>query len=142
MERLNVRISARLLQEFKNAAKSAYGKEEYAILMGLDELSGLTVQEFFFPGNRARFCSENHIKIQKSWFKEAQIYAYANNMTLLGDIHSHPSGELGPSECDIDNQTNTSFQIFGICGLFETKTGLRARIRFWPSLRTIKIKVT
>lgn len=143
MKWVKVKISSKLLREFRKASKEAYPIEEYAILLGThDERAGFIIHEFFFPGNRERFTSETGVKIQYEWFREAALYARASNLEVLGDIHSHPSGELGPSECDIDQQTASSFQIFGICGISETKQGLRTRFRFWPSLATIKTKIT
>lgn len=140
---IKVKIARKILEEFKTAAKDVWPVEEYGILLGhFDEGSGFHVTALILPEDRGRFCSEFGVLIQSTWHRNARRYARKSGLVVLGDIHSHPSGELGPSECDIDQQTASSYQIFGICGLTETKRGLRARVRFWPSLNYVKTKVT
>lgn len=142
MEAVNVKISRKLISEFKKSAKMAYPHEEYAILLGYhDENTGFLILGFYFPPDRGAFVDEANVHIQPRWTKEAQKTAKSIGLQVIGDIHSHPSGECGPSECDIDSQTASSAEIFGICGITKTRRGLRSRIRFWPSLRTIRTKV-
>lgn len=143
MESIKVQISARLIQCFKKYAKEAYPREEYGILLGRNDGDNTyTILGLYYPADRARFCTENSIQIQKSWFQQARMYAKSIKLGVIGDIHSHPSGELGPSECDLDQQGSASSHIFGICGITETKRGLRSRIRFWPTERLLKTTVT
>lgn len=138
-------VPRRISEEFKRAAKRAFPKETFAYLVGQDAGTQLVVEELYFPEGVEQHCTEESVEVQPHWLVEAQAHAREHELTVIGDIHSHPfphgweHADRSPSESDIDRAWSS---VYGICLVRQDKTGrLRASIRFYPRQPELITKV-
>lgn len=152
-----VELPKYLADEFRVAAKAAFPREEYAIILGSATKGGVYRPSFlYFPSDRAKFSGKEWVQPQDHWWFEARKAARDQKVSILGDIHSHPFSKDVPQEVtgipsapDWDSsaylikKTRRKNPIMGICCLYETGRGLDSVIRFWlavdqPSLCIIE----
>jgi hypothetical protein len=142
-----------VVEDFKRAAKCAFPREAYGLLIGHDD-PGLrrrkvTVSEIYIPEDVTRHCTPQGTDVQLRWIIEAAQRAKEAGAEVVGEIHSHPwtyaewkaSGrvpERHMSESDQDRVMRN--KVSGICRVYETRTGkLRASVRFWPPVVPVKL---
>lgn len=151
-----VELPKSLAEEFKAAAKAAFPREEYAILLGKATKSGVYRPSFlYFPSDRAKFSGKTWVEPQDHWWFEARKAARDQKVSILGDIHVHPypadvPQEISgiPSAPDWDSsaylikKTRRKQPIMGICCLYETGRGLDCTIRFWTATNHPELVIT
>ena len=129
----------KLRNELSAVAKAAYPNEIFAFLLGEKIGETYNIQKLYFPQSKSstkEVCFELYTAIQEA-FEEAG----EDNLTILGDVHSHPGFfDASPSEHDWDN--NKIFEEFyikspitGILAIFASKGKLRTRLRYWPWIK-------
>lgn len=156
---LTVRIKRGAERAFKKAAKEAFPREEFALLLGRRgqdaDFWSVEVEKVYFPEGRQAHCSSGSVYTQDSWYVKAKKAAAADGLELVGDIHSHTwrkdhvvkGHSCAPSEDDVDHSglilpfTEGRIAIFGICSVLETKRGLQAKLRFYPAVPRTDLKV-
>lgn len=144
----SVELPRSLAEEFKRAAKAAFPREEYGILLGKATRDGIVrPSRLYIPPDTAIFCGESWVSMQDHWWKDAKKLAKAEGLSLLGDLHSHPypaeyvpDKTAGPSAQDLDGcwyltkKTRRKNPIFGICSVYPTGRGLDCTFRFWNAV--------
>jgi proteasome lid subunit RPN8/RPN11 len=136
-----------LAEEFKAAAKAAFPREEYAIILGTATKGGVYRPSFlYFPPDVEKYATPDLIWIQDHWWASAKKAAKDQKLSLLGDLHSHPwpkewipEKESSPSAADLDRgahlrrKTRRKEPIMGICSVYPTGRGMDCNIRFWSA---------
>jgi hypothetical protein len=144
-----------VIEDFKRAAKAAFPRETYGILIGFDERSAaqrtIVITEIYIPDGVGKFCKAGIVNVQSEWFCAAEEEARGVGAGLVGDIHSHPwtyrewsaiDGVPGRQRSESDHDAVAWDKIAGICRVYETSTGrLRASVRFWPPVVPVKLKL-
>lgn len=142
-----VELPKHLAEEFKVAAKAAFPREEYAIILGKATKGGVYRPSFlYFPPDREPYCTEDKVDVQYLWWDSARKAAKDQNLSILGDLHSHPWPEgwepnktCEPSAADLDRwwflhkKTRRKNPIMGICSVFPSARGLECLFRFWSA---------
>lgn len=139
---------ARLQNAFKKAAKAAFPREEYALLLGkCDENGEFKVEDLYFPSDRAENSGPYHVDVRDEWFKHAQERYFKQGLIVLGDIHSHcyDSGketpaDMMPSEVDIHSLSYLKdglepyYSIMGILRLIKKKKSITSKLALYPPI--------
>lgn len=147
MKTPTVEFPRSLADEFKIYAKTAFPREEYAILLGTATKSGVYRPEaLYFPPDTHLFSTAEWVDPQDSWWREARKEARRLNLSILGDLHSHcylpdwvPDKTAGPSAPDLvrgsylRRKTRRARPIFGICSVYPSDRGHEAIFRFWAA---------
>lgn len=146
---LEISIDARkeVLSRFKKAAKDAYPKEIYAYLLGQDAGTYYLIEDLYFPEKVIESTTKNAVYMQDWWPSEVKEYAKENDLSILGDIHSHPRNfkkwkglmsEVTPSEGDYVDGWHG---LCGICAVIQTRGGsLRSKIAFYGPTSKITLR--
>lgn len=142
-----IQVSKRLIEDFKKKAKKSFPNEAYAYLLGHTEGEKIIVDSLFYPTNVDSFCSAAAVDVQNKWWYEAKREAKRTDLTIVGDIHSHPykkhakHTDTSPSETDWDGLVGG--HIMAICVIKQLQNGhLRARTKFWGPMPQVKVKTT
>jgi hypothetical protein len=138
-----------LAEEFKTAAKSAFPREEYAIILGTATKGGVYRPSFlYFPPDTSEYATTDIVFIQEHWWRSAKKAAKDQNLLLLGDCHSHPypsdwvpDKTAGPSAADLDHgaflvrKTRRKYPIMGVMALYPSARGMESSLRFWNATK-------
>lgn len=146
---VTVEISGKLLRQFKAAAKKAFPNETLAYLLGQDAGTSVSIDEFWFPEDVAKYATPGAVMIADHWEAQVKEYAREREHTVLGDIHSHPYNYLpgrrflptdcAPSEGDYADPWKG---LCGICRVTQSKNGaLRSSIRFWGPAVPVEMRI-
>jgi proteasome lid subunit RPN8/RPN11 len=142
-----IQVSKRLTEDFKKKAKKSFPNEAYAFLLGHTDEEKIIIDSLFYPTDVDSYCTPGAVDVQWSWYMEARREAKRNNLTIVGDIHSHPYKkhakhiDASPSETDWDGLVGG--HIMAICGIKQLQNGhLRARTKFWGPMPQVKVKTT
>jgi hypothetical protein len=137
-----------LADEFKIYAKTAFPREEYAIILGTVSKSGVyRPVSLYFPPDTVLHSSENHVHPQPEWWQAARKEAKARGLSLLGDIHSHaypadwvPDKTCSPSAADMDRLHREKSRFSGFVRSTLPREGLKRTFGFgrrWSNRRRI-----
>lgn len=146
---IRLEISERLVRRLEKAARLAFPRETFALLLGEDAGTNSVVTDLYFPENVAQHATNVSVEYQPLWLIDAMEYAGAHSLDVLGDWHSHPyrSGEevfiledcAAPSGGDLESQR----MITGITALHEKPSGRKyAKTRFWGPIVHVETVVT
>ena len=142
-----IQVSKRLTEDFKKKAKKSFPNEAYAYLLGHNDGEKIIVDSLFYPTDVDSFCSPGAVDVQHDWWYEAKREAKRLDLTIIGDIHSHPykknakNTDTSPSETDWDGLVGG--HIMAICVIKQLNNGhLRARTKFWGPMPQVKVKTT
>jgi proteasome lid subunit RPN8/RPN11 len=143
-----------ILRRIKEQAKSAFPKETYGLLLGTVLGDHIHVDDLHVPDDVGAHATPWKVFPQAHWFADAIEAAEEMfpDTGVVGFYHSHPYaiGECGGviddralSEADIDGHPH-GLMISGICVVQEfMRAGgrriLRASVRFWAPLITVKV---
>lgn len=146
---LNISIRRGAEKEFKDLAKRAFPKETFAYLLGHYFENKAFIDEIFAPPDVNNFTTKDAVHVQDHWLSLAKKEAKAQELNVIGEIHSHPY-EYFPggtsilragrilSEADFDRKP---FGINGICVVVEQKSKrLLASCRYYPPINPVNIK--
>jgi len=98
-----VSISKELLQTIFEGAKSLYPKETILMLRGKRQKDIITITEFLVPplANYGR------------GFANVRLHMLPMDFSLVGTVHSHPSGNINPSSADLNHFFGPVLMIVG-----------------------------
>src|ERR1017187_5039090 len=143
-------IPSKLERDFVSRAKAAYPREAYAYLLGILAGDHVHIEDLYIPEGADRYATDERVNVLDHWIVEALEAAREEDLTVVGDIHSHPYPlqeadgrrlDCSQSEADIDRPR---LLIAGVCVVqqikWRGKVTLRASIRYWgPTLRIQRI---
>ncbi len=144
LEPIKLKVKRSVINDFKTLAKKAYPNEAFSVLIGHDCGTLIEVVDLYTPENIERHTTKYGFDIKPEWWFHAYEKAKEEDLTIVGDIHSHcfdlkeSKGpiklEPTPSELDL---IDGLLHISGICLITQGVTGkLRSRIRMWgPQVR-------
>jgi len=146
MPSIKLVIPPRIERMVKRAAKAAFPKETFGLLIGTITGDTLHFDELHIPEDVLQYSGNTAVYPQLHWFDEAEEIARESEASIIGWVHSHPyslkevDGDRSLSERDMD-----LFQlpIAGVCTVHETKQkngkiGLRASTRWWgPTVQVV-----
>jgi proteasome lid subunit RPN8/RPN11 len=98
-----VSISKDLLQTIFEGAKSLYPKETILMLRGKRQKDIVTITEFLVPplANYGR------------GFANVRLHMLPMDFSIVGTVHSHPSGNINPSSPDLNHFFGPVLMIVG-----------------------------
>lgn len=141
-------VPSRLEREFKAAAKAAYPRETFAYGLGVCAGDQLYLDEWWWPDDLERYCSEWCVMIQPHWIVEAVEAARESGLVVCLDGHSHGyragehSADRSQSEADID-RLGRPF-VAAVCTVQPVKRNgrkvLRASMRWWGPTVPVVVK--
>jgi proteasome lid subunit RPN8/RPN11 len=95
------------------------------------------VEDIWVPEDLQGQCTKTNVFLKDEWWTLAAREAALKDLSVIGDIHSHPARYKGrpdcaPSEDDWHNNLPGHF-IHGVCVVQKLANGnLRATTRLWP----------
>lgn len=142
-----LRVSQKLVSTFRAEAKRRFPKEVYGVFIGRREEAGsieVTGLEIC-PPSRLLTCSQWAVTPENSWFVEVAGRAASDDLSIVGDIHSHCAkpgdlyiAETAPSEGDLhpfdhlQRIVGGTYSFMAIMALNKTTVKIRSRVSFWP----------
>lgn len=151
---MRVILPQKQIDKFKKVCKAAFPNERYALLLGRNGENVHIVTDIFIPEEQEPYSTNIEIVPQSAWFYDAQKLAEEKDVIILGDIHSHCIDRKGnkdvdssPSEADWDGGgwlcsiSSLKNPVFGILSVYETKVGHRTRLRLWPKIEKIAVRL-
>jgi len=142
---MRVKVSRRLLNHFRAEGKRVYPREAFAVLIGKLAGDRAIITDLFIPEGQERYASNTQVKVPRAWWEQANEFAKADGLIVLGDIHTHNetskfTHDTAPSEADWDMESGP---LHGICSIRRHPTGrMVARIRFWPADALVETRIT
>jgi hypothetical protein len=151
---IHLSVPPRIVREIKDAAKAAFPKETYFLLIGTTAGDQLHIDELYVPDDVDRHTTPWAVNPQPHWMMEAQELAsetYPDAMVLgWGHSHSFVLGEVkgrvrdhAQSEGDIDFHP-AGLLISAVCVVQEFQRkgrfALRASVRFWGPTIPVQVK--
>jgi len=123
--------------------------EAFGFLLGLDAGTNAEIVDIWFPEDIEKYSTRVSVQPQYSWLVEALEHAHAQDLTILGDWHSHPykktdwapemDESVGPSPSDLKGQRTLA----GITAIHETPKGRKfAKTHFWGPIARVETIVT
>jgi len=151
---LRLDMPRRLEREFKRQAKAVFPRECYGILLGTVAGDSVVVDEIWIPPveELRAFATPTEVTTEgvTKWYLDAIERAREEDLTIVGDVHSHPypwstyggqNKDRTQSESDLESQEFSNPLVCGICTISEqAREGgrLRASFRWWG--RTISLE--
>jgi len=99
----SVSIKKELLQAIFEGAKRLYPKETILLLRGTKKKEGVTVSDLIVPPLARYGRGSAHIA----------LHMLPMDFSIIGTVHSHPSGNPTPSNTDLNNFLGTVLMIVG-----------------------------
>ena len=133
---VNVAIPRNLLQAFRRVAKRVWPREAYAILLGTHDAGQYIIGDIHFPLGWQDDAREDGSQISAAWWDEAARIAEVQDVSVLGDIHSHPHEKPRvETDCALSQQDQARFDedwLQGIMTVTKCPSGsFRTRHHFW-----------
>lgn len=132
-----VRVSKSALDYFRRKAREASPLEIEAFLTGkVLSLNEVEILNFHYPKN---YLSQTKDQVQWSTeeYDALKIKADANNLRIIGSIHSHPEWDAVMSSSDYSAYVTDQLIICGICSINNKKT----RVRFWTPTSALPCRI-
>lgn len=85
-------IKRSVIESILDYAKACYPKEGILLLRGKTRKNGITVEEVELPP----------LSVRSSGFSSFPLYMLPIDFSIVGTMHSHPSGALKPSTADMN----------------------------------------
>lgn len=143
---VRIEYSSKLIRKFQAAARAAYPRETFAYLLGHALGDLYVIEDIWIPPDVGNHTTRVAVFIQDSWLTDAAEFAKEEELSVIGDIHSHPRpfkvwrgqlSEVTPSAGD--HATGWGNGICGICVVTELKSGkLRTRVKFYPPVYRVE----
>lgn len=89
---LTVHIPSNILETIYAGAKELYPRESFLLLRGKKSRETITVTDLVL----APFAAHGHGEVHFN------PYMFAGDFSLVGTVHSHPSGDISPSHVDLN----------------------------------------
>jgi proteasome lid subunit RPN8/RPN11 len=100
---ISVLIDKKLLQGILEGAKRLYPKEMILLLRGEKKGSALKISEVIVPP----------LATYGSHFADIRVHMLPMDFSIVGTVHSHPSGNLTPSATDLNHVFGIVLMIVG-----------------------------
>lgn len=100
---LSVLIEEKLLRAILEGARRLYPREMILLLRGKKEKSELKISEVLVPP----------LATHGSNFAEIRLHMLPMDFSIIGTVHSHPSGNLTPSPTDLNHVFGIVLMIVG-----------------------------
>lgn len=98
-----ISINQELLQTIFAGAKSLYPKETILMLRGKKEKDVIAITELLVPP----------LAIYGRGFANVRTYMLPMDFSIVGTVHSHPSGNINPSSADLNHFFGPVLMIVG-----------------------------
>ena len=92
MSELAVHIPSNILETIYAGAKELYPRESFLLLRGKKSKGKIEITDLLL----APFAAHGHGEVHFN------PYMFAGDYTLMGTVHSHPSGNISPSHTDLN----------------------------------------
>jgi len=100
---MSVSVSAELLDSIFEGAKRLYPKETFLLLRGKKSKNIIRVLELVVPP----------LATYGRGFANAPLHMLPMDFSIVGTVHSHPSGNLAPSDVDFNHFFGRILMIVG-----------------------------
>ena len=113
----SVVIDRELVNMILEGAKSLYPRESFLLLRGKKSKNTIKVTDLLVPplANYGR------------GFAEVQLHRLPMDFSIVGTVHSHPSGNLKPSSTDLNHMIGRVLMIMGFPFADETNIAVYSR---------------
>lgn len=102
-ENLTFSISSKLLDSIFEGAKRLYPKETLLLLRGKKSKEGIRVSDIVVPP----------LAVHGYGFANLPFHMLPMDFSVVGSVHSHPSGNLNPSNVDLNHFFGRVLMIVG-----------------------------
>lgn len=151
---LEIRCDPKLIAVFRAAAKKSFPREAYGLFLGRAEPRGaIEVEDLVIcPPEGVEKASQWLVVPKLDWLKRAVERAGAEDLMIVGDIHSHCAkpkdgfyAKTSPSEGDwgdtprFQKVLGPEFSFMAIMALNKGRARMRSRITFWPLLPALEV---
>ncbi len=102
-ENLTFSISSKLLDSIFEGAKRLYPKETLLLLRGKKSKEGIRVSDIVVPP----------LAVHGYGFANLPFHMLPMDFSVVGTVHSHPSGNLNPSNVDLNHFFGRVLMIVG-----------------------------
>lgn len=102
-ENLTFSISSKLLESIFEGAKRLYPKETLLLLRGKKSKEGIRVSDIVVPP----------LAVHGYGFANLPFHMLPMDFSVVGTVHSHPSGNLNPSNVDLNHFFGRVLMIVG-----------------------------
>ncbi len=102
-ENLTFSISSKLLESIFEGAKRLYPKETLLLLRGKKSKEGIRVSDIVVPP----------LAVHGYGFANLPFHMLPMDFSVVGSVHSHPSGNLNPSNVDLNHFFGRVLMIVG-----------------------------
>lgn len=132
-----VKVNKEALNYFRKLARENYPNEIQAYLLGtIASIDTIEILEFKYP-KKYSIQSPTEVNWSDEDYREMYQYAHENNLTVVGDCHSHPNWDAVMSGADYRSSIFASLIICGIVSVYDRKT----RVRFWTPNSALPCKI-
>jgi proteasome lid subunit RPN8/RPN11 len=100
---LNVSMSAKLLESIFEGAKRLYPKETFLLLRGKKSKNEIRVTDLVVPP----------LAVYGYSFANLPFHMLPMDFSVVGTVHSHPSGNINPSSVDLNHFFGRVLMIVG-----------------------------
>ena len=111
---LAVSISEELLQAILDGARRLYPKEMILLLRGEKTKTDLVVSELLVPP----------LATYGRGFAGIRVHMLPMDFSIVGTVHSHPSGNVAPSPADLNHFFGSILMIVGFPFVNESNAGV------------------
>ena len=91
-DQLKVQIPSNILETIYAGAKELYPRESFLLLRGKKSKGAIKINDLIL----APFAAHGHGEVHFN------PYMFAGDFSLVGTVHSHPSGNISPSHVDMN----------------------------------------
>lgn len=136
----HVVVNKKVLRGYIRRALKAYPKEYMETILG--RINGQDIEIWAFQD-----IPHDGTKMQCGYdpgdLREQAEEAAAEDMILLGTIHSHTNGYDAPSDQDWKDSRMNNELLLGICAISKTPKGRRrVKVMLWPSTKPFELRIT
>jgi proteasome lid subunit RPN8/RPN11 len=91
-DQLSVHVPSNILEAIYAGAKELYPRESFLLLRGKKSKGAIRITDLVL----APFAAHGHGEVHFN------PYMFAGDFSLVGTVHSHPSGNISPSDVDMN----------------------------------------